>query len=95
MPPNDYRPRIVIDLTEVQAQTLSRILPHGVKKPLFQALVDGIIAIHSEGGYEAIGAIVSKQISVQQITDLSLGLTKKEKIAELKSQLYKLGESCE
>lgn len=71
---SDYRPRLSAELTHEQADALFSILPHGWQKPLFQTIVDGIIELHARGGIEAIGAIVSKTISVEQV--ISLGHAK-------------------
>lgn len=82
-----YRPRITTELTPLQMQTLVQILPHGMKKPLFQVLVDGIIELHSRGGHEAISAIVSKYVSVEQVANLGIMNLTETKIALLERKL--------
>lgn len=67
---DDYRPRMTVELREDQYINLNRILPHGMKKPLFQALVDGVIEAHRKGGTEALAAIVGKHIDAQALADL-------------------------
>lgn len=78
----DYRPRLSTELTLESYKELSRILPHGWQKPLFQALVDGVITLYGKGGIPAIGAIISghielKAIAQDSINDTHLQLTKR------------------
>ena len=68
---SDYRPRLSAELTHAQADALFSILPHGWQKPLFQTIVDGIIELHARGGIQAVGAIVSKTVSIEQIIRLA------------------------
>lgn len=84
------RHRITAELTEEQAKILNNALPHGMRKPLFQAVVEGIIEIYNQGGYEALGAIISKYISVQQISEAGLKAKKKETIKELEEHIRSL-----
>ena len=85
-----HRPRIGAELTQVQADRLFHILPHGWKKPLFQALVDGVLALYDKGGIEALGAIISGHISLTTITDLAPGYTRQEQVCILKKKLMEL-----
>jgi len=73
----DYRPRLSVDLRQDQFTRLQQILPFGTQKPLFQALVDGIIEAYERGGYDALGAIITKHISLQQVALIGEPYTKK------------------
>jgi hypothetical protein len=72
---NYYRPRLSTELRPDQFERLKQILPHGVQKPLFEAIVDGIITLYDKGGYPAIGAIISGHISVTQLAQSGKPLT--------------------
>lgn len=61
-----------------------------MKKPLFSVLVEGIIELHNKGGHEALGAIISKSISISQLSDFGLKKLKREKIEELEEKLERL-----
>jgi len=74
---SDYRPRLIVDLREDQQLKLQQILPHGTKILLFQAIVDGIIALHAKGGFNAIGAIISGHINVVQLAEAGQPYTHK------------------
>jgi hypothetical protein len=67
---DDYRYRMTVELTEEQHYKLNRILPHGMKKLLFQALVDGVIELHNKGGNEAISGIIGRYIDAKQIASV-------------------------
>lgn len=58
------RHRITIELTRKQYLELARIVPHGMKKPLFQALVERIIEAHKKGGVRAITDIIAGHLEV-------------------------------
>ena len=57
-------PRLSIEIRADQDRALSRIFPHGTKKVIFQALVDGIIELHNRGGFEALAPIMTGHIDV-------------------------------
>ena len=66
---NDYRPRLSVELSEESFNKLQRILPHGWRKPLFQALVDGVLSLYDKGGIAAVSAIITKHIDAMQVTE--------------------------
>lgn len=68
----DYRPRLSAELTPESAKRLREILPHSYQRPLFQALVDGVIALYDRGGLEAIAVITAKHIEITSIVDIGL-----------------------
>jgi hypothetical protein len=72
MPPdtsNTYRPRLAAEIRPDQLIRLQQMLPHGMQKHLFIALVDGIIALYDKGGMPALGAIISEHINIVQIAE--------------------------
>jgi hypothetical protein len=87
---NEHRPRIAAEITPQQYRRLSLILPHGMQKPLFQAVVQGIIELYDKGGLPALGAIISNHISITQISLIGEGLSKRERIQALKEELRRL-----
>ena len=62
--PDDYTPRLSVELREDQYYALQRIFPHGTQKVFFQSLVDGIISIHQRGGFAALAPIMTGHIDV-------------------------------
>jgi hypothetical protein len=87
---NDFRPRFSGEITPAQAQTLSQILPHGMKKHLVQVFVNGVIDLHARGGQTALGAIVSEFISINQLLLIGLRVSRERKIKELEKKLEEL-----
>lgn len=86
----EYRPRLSAELTQEQADILNKILPHGMKKPLFQAIINGVIEIYQTGGLEALGAIQARYISIGQVSTIGLTRTREDKIKSLKRKLMEL-----
>ena len=62
--PDDYTPRLSVELREDQYYALQSIFPHGTQKVFFQSLVDGIISIHQRGGFAALAPIMTGHIDV-------------------------------
>jgi len=87
----DYRPRLSTELTYTSYKKLSEILPFGWQKPLFQALVNGVISLYDKGGTPAIGAVVSNHIEVESLLNAGLQQTKVEAIRELSIHINNLG----
>lgn len=87
---SDYRPRFSAEISDEQAMLLASILPHGMKKPLVNIIVEGILSIHEAGGQQALGSIISKYITIEQVVGLGLAKTKKEQIKLLEAKLKEL-----
>ena len=67
-----YRPRLAAELRPDQHARLIEIIPRGMQKPLFQALVDGILELYDRGGMQALSAIVGKYLDVNQVAGIGL-----------------------
>jgi len=67
MSSEEYRSRLSIDIRTDQYFKLRDILPHGSQKIIFSALIDGLIAIHAKGGFEALAPIMSGHLDVVQL----------------------------
>jgi len=63
----DYKPRLSIEIREDQQSALKNIFPHGTQRVIFHALIDGLIAIHAKGGFEALAPIMSGHLDVVQL----------------------------
>lgn len=63
----EFNPRLSVEIREDQYWKLRDILPHGTQKVIFHALIDGIIAIHTRGGFEALAPILSGHLDVIQL----------------------------
>lgn len=57
-----YQPRITLDITPRQAQALRKI-PWGLKRPLFEALLDDLVDTLEENNMgSVIGAIINRDV---------------------------------
>lgn len=88
--PSAYRPRLATEITPEQAHKLGQILPHGMQKPLFQAIVQGVLELYDRGGLPALGAIVSSHISITQIVHCGERRSTAERISALRAELSTL-----
>jgi hypothetical protein len=60
----DSRPRLSIDLTEEQAQALRLYIPWGLRKMVFHALIDLLIAAFEKGGPEVLLSVMQKELDL-------------------------------
>lgn len=79
---SDYRPRLSVELSEDSFNKLQRILPHGWRKPLFQALVDGVLKLYDKGGITAVSAIITGHIDSMQVTGAGIKRHTNENLQE-------------
>jgi hypothetical protein len=69
----DYIPRLTVELREDQARKLSDKIPHGLRKPLFQALVDDVISMLDKHGTVFIAAVISRDMSYKDFCSFTKG----------------------
>lgn len=55
-------PRLNIELTEEQDELLRKLIPWGLKRHLFSAIIDEVIEVLKEHGEIAITAIACKKV---------------------------------
>jgi hypothetical protein len=84
MAKDDYRPRISAEIRQDQFDRLQQILPHGMHKLLFQALIDGVLELYDRGGFNAVGAIVSGYVNAKHLADAGLPYTHSTMMGEKK-----------
>lgn len=59
-------PRLSIEITEEQEDKLKELIPYGLKKQIFQAMVDDLIVIlEGEDPYKVAGAIINKNLKLE------------------------------
>ena len=64
-------PRLNVEITDMQKVALDRILEHGMRKPVFQLIIDDLIDLcETYGAGVVIGALVTKRISLKNICNL-------------------------
>jgi hypothetical protein len=69
MPTGDYVPRLTIELTERQARKLSELVPYGLKKPLFQILVEDLITALEEGNEMALAMLLKRHLKLNTLKE--------------------------
>jgi hypothetical protein len=60
----DWRPRLSIDITPEQAAALSKYIPWGFRKMLFNALIDLLIAAFERGGAEVLMSVIQRELDL-------------------------------
>jgi len=68
-----YIPRLTVEITPEQAKSLSDRIPHGLRKPLFQAIVDDVIKMLDQHGEMFLAAVIAKSLHYEKFTSLKLG----------------------
>ena len=79
--PEDYRPRFFFDITEEQQARANKLIAtHGMRKALFQPILDDVLDLIQEHGQMAAGLIMDGRVRPKEIMPL---LKKTEKKAKL------------
>jgi len=61
-----WRPRLTVEISEEQAEKLSNYIPWGIRKALFQAIVDDIIDNIEQHGEIFLAAILSRTVKLNK-----------------------------
>ena len=62
MPEKEYRPRLTVEITEEQQRKLTNYINWGLRKSLFQVIIDDIIENIEQHGEIFIAAILTRTI---------------------------------
>jgi hypothetical protein len=62
-----------VEITEEQARALSIRIPHGLRKPLFGAIVDDVIRMLDKHGVSFIAAVLSRDLHYDSFNSLKIG----------------------
>jgi len=67
----DYRPRFSFDITEEQQQRANKLIAtHGMRKALFQPILDDVLDLIEEHGQMAAGLIMDGRVKPKEIVPL-------------------------
>ena len=61
----EYSRRLSIPITEEQDDELRRLMPWGQKSSFFRVIIEDVIRLMREHGYVFVGAVCSRQISLE------------------------------
>lgn len=63
MPIDRTPPRLSVEITDEQFRDLQRLIPHGLKTPLFRVLIDDLIVLlEGENPHITIGAFLTNKV---------------------------------
>lgn len=85
--------RFSAGISSEQDHILSQILPHGTRNQLVKVFINGVIDMHANGGQMALGLILTDAISIDQIFDVGVKVSKDKKIQSLKAKIAELQKS--
>jgi len=57
-------PRLLVDIRQDQERDLLNLIPWGMRRGLFEVIIDDLIALLTAGGGMAIGAILSRKLRI-------------------------------
>lgn len=68
----DWKPRLSIEITPQQSSDLSTLIPHGMQKLIFQAVVDDVIRMIRTHKEVFFAAVIAKQLRLDDYTSLDM-----------------------
>jgi len=68
----DYRPRLSIEISLEQSQALRNLIPWGLRRQLFQTIVDDVIRLTRSHGHTFIAAVLSSSIKLEDYSSLEV-----------------------
>jgi len=67
-----YRPRLVVDITDEQAQRLNRYLEYGMRSRVFGIIIDDVLDMIEKHGAQFLAAILSRHLKLEDYTSLHM-----------------------
>lgn len=78
--PSFYRPRLSFDITDEQQARCDRLIStHGIRKALFQPILDDLLDLLEEHGQIIAGVIMDRQVKPKNVMPI---LKQAERIAK-------------
>lgn len=69
----EYRPRLMVDLTEEQQRLLTKHIPWGSKKMIFNVVVDDLLSLcEKHGAPKVLGAFLARKLTLEELCRLEL-----------------------
>ena len=68
----EWRPRLSVEITPEQSRSLTNLIPHGMIKPLFRALVDDVIEMTEKHGEMFLAAVIARQLKLKDFSRLEV-----------------------
>ena len=68
MPYTDYRPRLSIEISSETKAKISKLMPHGTQKLVFQLIIDDLLDLMElHGSGMVIGAFINRDIQLKDL----------------------------
>lgn len=64
----EYRPRILIDVSPELLERIRTSIPHGLRNHLYVAILEDVVSLVEERGAPVIALLISHRIKVEQIS---------------------------
>lgn len=65
-----WRPRLSIEISEKQFLALQQLIPHGLRKVIFNYIIDDLIELLNTNPKLIIGAILTRDLKLNRIIKL-------------------------
>ncbi len=67
-----YRPRLSVEITTEQAESLRKLIPWGLKNQLFSIIIDDVVRLATSHGQHFIAAVLAKAVRLEEFTALEV-----------------------
>ena len=69
---DSYRPRLSIEITQEQHLALQNLIPWGLRRRLFQTIVDDVIRLTRKHGHLFIAAVLEQNSKLEEYSSLEV-----------------------
>jgi len=66
----DYKPRLSVEISQDQNFALGKLIPWGVKREFFSAIIDDVINLLSVHGEIVIAAVLTRRLKIQDFPNV-------------------------
>ena len=71
---SNFTPRLNVDISEESYIKLRKLLPHGTRKLVINALVEDLIRLmETYGSGQIVGAVINRDLGIKEVCKITLG----------------------
>lgn len=70
--PSDYRPRLSVEISSEQFEELKDLIPWGLRRQLFETIVNDVIRLTKKHGQHFIAAILTGAVRLEDYSSMEV-----------------------